>query len=127
MILPRTILVAASLLALTVPAIAGDCDLQDSYVARLSERDHFNSNGQRLGSAAAIIRQDRANFHAFRMRDPEDQSDGFFSLKSNRALMERLLRNGSATPGVLSAIVNGTPLVLVEICTDNRVMVTINP
>ena len=34
----------------------------ESYTARLSERDHYNSNGQRLLSAAAIIRQDRANF-----------------------------------------------------------------
>src|SRR5438309_1903209 len=33
-------------------------ELIESYIAFLSEADHFNSNGQRLTSAAAIIRQD---------------------------------------------------------------------
>ncbi|HEY0791934.1 MAG TPA: hypothetical protein VGD78_12795 [Chthoniobacterales bacterium] len=43
--------------------LAGSDRLIKSYVARLSERDHFNSQGQRLQSPAAIIRQDRANFY----------------------------------------------------------------
>jgi hypothetical protein len=47
-------------------------ELMESYVAFLSEADHFNSNGERLRSAAAIIRQDRANFHRFGRRDPDD-------------------------------------------------------
>ena len=38
----------------------------------LSEQDHLNSNEQRLTTAAAIIRQDRANFHRFGLRDPAD-------------------------------------------------------
>ena len=35
-----------------------------------SEQDHLNSNEQRLKTAAAITRQDRANFHRFGLRDP---------------------------------------------------------
>ena len=47
------------------------------YVARLGSNDHFNSSGKRLTSVAAIIRQDRANFHKLGLRDIEDQNDFF--------------------------------------------------
>ena len=53
--------------------------LIESYQAVLSERDHFNSNGQWLTSAAAIIRQDRANFHRYGFRDAADEDDKFFA------------------------------------------------
>ena len=89
--------------------------LLESYQAFLSERDHFNSSGQRLTTAAAIIRQDRANFHRFGLRDAGDESDSFFSIADNRAALERMLEHGRAEPGVISRIVNGTPLVRVEV------------
>ena len=89
--------------------------LLESYVALLSERDHFNSNGQRLTTAAAIIRQNRANFHRFGLRNPGDEGDRFFADEGNRATLERLLEHGRAEPGVISRIVNGTPLVRVEV------------
>jgi hypothetical protein len=87
----------------------------DSYTARLSERDHFNSNGQRLASAAAIIRQDRANFYVYGIRDPEDQPDSFFSRKANRESLEQLLQNGTTTPQAIARIVNGIPVVRTDI------------
>ena len=37
----------------------------ETYTARLSPADHYNSNGVRLHSAAAIIRQDRANYYVY--------------------------------------------------------------
>src|SRR5664280_1375442 len=80
--------------------------LLESYQAFLSERDHFNSNGQRLTTAAAIIRQDRANYHRYGLRDPGDESDIFFANADNRAALERLLERGRAEPGVISRIVN---------------------
>jgi hypothetical protein len=89
--------------------------LLESYVALLSERDHFNSNGRRLTTAAAIIRQNRANFHRFGLRNPGDEDDSFFADEGNRAALERLLEHGRAEPGVISRIVNGTPLVRVEV------------
>ena len=95
--------------------ITGSDRLVESYVARLSERDHFNSQGQRLQSPAAIIRQDRANFYVYGYRDPEDEPDTFFSNKGNRALLERLLDNGYTAPGARRRVVDGTPLVRVEI------------
>jgi hypothetical protein len=44
----------------------------ETYTARLSPADHYNSNGVRLHSAAAIIRQDRANYYVYGIRDSED-------------------------------------------------------
>ena len=90
-------------------------DLIESYTARLSARDHFNSNGERLTTPAAIVRQDRANFYVYGIRDPEDQPDQFFSRKENRELLESLLDRGQTTPAARMAIVNGTPLIRVEI------------
>jgi hypothetical protein len=89
--------------------------LLESYQAFLSERDHFNSSGQRLTTAAAIIRQDRANFHRFGLKDPGDESDRFFANADNRAALERMLELGRAESGVISRIVNSTPLVRVEV------------
>jgi hypothetical protein len=87
----------------------------ESYTARLSARDHFNSNGERLRSAAAIIRQDRANFYVYGLRDSEDEPDSFFSNKGNRARLEGLLENGRTMPDAIQRVVNGTPLIRVDI------------
>src|ERR1700693_6465061 len=86
----------------------------ESYTARLSARDHYNSNGQRLKSAAAIIRQDRANFYVYGLRDSEDEPDPYFSSKDNRARLEEMLENGQTTPDAIDRIVNGTPLIRVD-------------
>jgi hypothetical protein len=87
----------------------------ESYTARLSPRDHYNSNGERLRSAAAIIRQDRANYYVYGLRDSEDEPDSYFSSKRNRARLEELLENGRATPDAIYRVVNGTPLIRVDI------------
>jgi hypothetical protein len=87
----------------------------ESYVARLSAKDHFNSSGQRLTSAAAIIRQDRANFYVYGVRDPEDQADSFFQNKENRALLEGMLEHGRSDPIAIQRVVNGTPVIRVDV------------
>lgn len=85
------------------------------YVARLSAADHYNSNGERLRSAAAIIRQDRANLHRYGVRDPEDETDRFFASAENRARLERLLADGFLDRATGRIIVEDTPLVRVEV------------
>lgn len=113
-------IITISFLAITIPNPALSADVIESYVARLSEDDHYNSNGQRLTSAAAIIRQDRANYHRFGNRDGEDEGDAFFNSQENRALMERLLERGRMPASLRNQIVNGTPLIRVEvIASDN--------
>jgi S1-C subfamily serine protease len=101
--------------AIMAPQPSQAQELIESYQAYLSQRDHFNSNGQRLTSAAAIIRQDRANFHRFGIRDPGDENDNFFGDAGNRAALERMLERGRAAPEIISKIVQGTPLISVEI------------
>jgi len=90
----------------------------ESYTARLSAKDHFNSSGVRLESAAAIIRQDRANYYVYGSRDREDEADGFFDSKDNRARLESMLNRGTFSDGARKAIVNGTPLITVDVYPD---------
>lgn len=106
-------LAAGSVAAWSPPAQAQE--LLERYTARLSEADHFSSKGARLGTAAGILRQDRANFHRFGVRDSEDSGDEFFSDAKNRDLMERLLLAGRISGSARDAIVNGTPTVTVSI------------
>ena len=115
----RTFILALAIATATcMPIIAQAQQLIGSYVALLSEADHFNSNGQRLTSAAAIIRQDRANFHRFGIKDPQDEDDAFFADEANRAALEQMLERGRADPGVISRIVNSTVLIRVDIYRD---------
>ena len=115
----RTFILALAIATATcMPIVAQAQQLIGSYVALLSEADHFNSNGQRLTSAAAIIRQDRANFHRFGIKDPQDEDDAFFADEANRAALEQMLERGRADPGVISRIVNSTVLIRVDIYRD---------
>jgi hypothetical protein len=115
----RTFILALAIATATcMPMIAQAQQLIGSNVALLSEADHFNSNGQRLTSAAAIIRQDRANFHRFGIKDPQDEDDAFFADEANRAALEQMLERGRADPGVISRIVNSTVLIRVDIYRD---------
>ena len=93
--------------------------LVESYSTRLSEQDHFSSSGERLRSAAAIIRQDRANFHKFGRRDPDDQHEAFFSSSSNREALERMLNRGKIDQSLSRMIIDGIPFVSVEIFRDS--------
>jgi hypothetical protein len=116
-----TVILAVLMAAILWAGPVRTADAQDlgryieSYNARLSARDHFNSNGERLRSAAAIIRQDRANFYVYGLRDSEDEPDSYFSNKGNRARLEEMLENGRTTPDAISRVVNGTPLIRVDI------------
>ena len=69
--------------SMSLSGLAMADELKETYVARLSAKDHFNSSGGRLDSAAAIIRQDRANFHKFGRRDAEDELDYSFIFQIN--------------------------------------------
>ena len=100
--------------AMSAPAAAQGRVLAD-YTTRISESDKVNSQGDRLATVAAILRQDRANFHRFDQADPEDETDPFFTDPHERARIERLMSRGIVRPDVRRAIVNGTPLVRVTV------------
>ena len=90
-----------------------------TYYAKLSTTDHFNSSGHRLTHVYSIIRQDRYNYHIRGIRQFGDTGDNYFYSKENRATMERMLRRGSISASARRAIVNGTPLIRVEIYRDH--------
>lgn len=87
-----------------------------SYVARLSPDDHHASDGYRLDNAAQVVRQDRANYHKFGLVDSEDDDDPWFGTAEARAQMQRMLERPGAIDGpTRQAIMNGTPLVEVQV------------
>ena len=117
-------LALALLAPATVPNRAAAAEAVETYVARLGPDDHFNTKGERLTTAAAIIRQDRANYHEFRIRDADDDSDTVFRSKANRARMERMLARGGGSKRAIREIVDGNPLVQVTVY-DEKVEVEI--
>ena len=111
------ILLATGIAALTftLPAAAQDRFL-GSYVARLSADDHFASDGYPLDTAAQVVRQDRANWHRFGNGDREDQDDPWFGSADARARLERQLNQGGAmNQATRRAILNGEPIVQVDV------------
>jgi len=96
---------------------------EDVYYARLSKADHFNSNKKKLTSVAAIIKQDRANFHEFGKQDKEDTNDVYFSTFPDREKLEGMLKEGNKiSEKARKVIINGRPLIKVEIY-KNRIYV----
>lgn len=95
-------------------------ELEEEYQARLSAFDHYSSSDQKLDSVAAIIRQDRANYHKFKVRDEEDQGDGFFSSAGNREALEGMLEKTRFTKAERNLILTGTPLINVRIFTSDE-------
>ena len=109
------IFVASLLVLIAAGPLAAQHGPLGHYTARLSSRDHFNSNGERLRTVAGIIRQDRANLYRFGRGDREDQADDFFDDQANRAALERLIARGRISRAASNAIINGEPLIHVDI------------
>lgn len=82
------------------------------YRTRLSAADHVGAQGTPLVNAGLVLQQDRANFHRYRRRDPEDQTDRVFRNAAERGFMPRYLQ---IPPAVAQQIMTGTPLVEVSV------------
>ncbi|ANT50523.1 hypothetical protein [Mesorhizobium amorphae] len=113
----RAFAVAGLLLASALGTSAAKADdMLGSYVARISERDHQASDGFPLDSAAQMVRQDRANWHKFHRRDSDDEGDDWFRSNDDRADLQRMLeRGGAMSSSTRRAIVNGEPLIQVDV------------
>ncbi|RWC32795.1 hypothetical protein [Mesorhizobium sp.] len=121
------IVIAAGLLlaSLLGAGAAHADDMLGSYVARISDRDHQASDGYALDNAAQMVRQDRANWHKFHRRDSDDEGDGWFRTNDQRADLQRMLeRGGAMSSSTKRAIVNGEPLIQVDVY-ENSVRVSI--
>lgn len=88
----------------------------NTYRARLSYSDHQNSGGKRLVKVKDVLRQDRANLYK-RGGDSEDQRDPYFHTGKGRNTMEWIEMHpvDRSYASMKEIIVNGTPLVEVEI------------
>ncbi|KRB15076.1 hypothetical protein ASD99_12490 [Mesorhizobium sp. Root695] len=117
---------AGLLLASLLGVVAAHADdMLGSYVARISDRDHQASDGYALDNAAQMVRQDRANWHKFHRRDRDDEGDGWFRTNDQRADLQRMLeRGGAMSSSTKRAIVNGEPLIQVDVY-ENSVRVSI--
>lgn len=122
----KTVTAAGLLLASWLGAGAAHADdMLGSYVARISDRDHQASDGYALETAAQMVRQDRANWHKFHRRDRDDEGDGWFRTNDQRADLQRMLeRSGAMSSSTKRAIVNGEPLIQVDVY-ENGVRVSI--
>lgn len=96
--------------------------LRGAYSSFIGSDDHYNSRGQRLTKSWQIVRQDRANYHRFGIRDPGDEDDPFFGSLNGRARMERML---VIDPQTARTIVEENVSVRVEIY-DDMIKVTLN-
>ena len=90
-------------------------DVIDSYTAYIGRDDLYNSSGARLAKPWQIIRQDRANFHAYNLRDRGDETDSFFADAVNRQGLEDMLSNGSMSRDAQLMILRGECWVNVQI------------
>ncbi|MGB0590519.1 MAG: SH3 domain-containing protein [Myxococcota bacterium] len=97
---------------------------QDLYWARLGAEDHSNNSGRPIESAAGIIRQDRANYHAFKLRDKrDDRTDDTYDDKAKREWLATTLKD-SLDKETKRIIYKHQPLV--EVVTwEDRVDVTV--
>lgn len=109
----RTLLAAALALMLAGPAAAQD--LIASYTAFIGPQDLRNSRGQWLSEPWQVLRQDRAHFHRYGIRQFADEYDPVFTSMDNRARMEALLRAGHITPEARRAIMRGNTIVHVQV------------
>lgn len=90
------------------------------YIARISERDHYNSRGVRLENFSSILRQDRANYYRYG-GDTEDEGDGgYFSTLKARENMEYMpvYPVGISMRRLRDTIVYGTPLLEIRVKED---------
>jgi len=93
------------------------------YGANLSARDRVNSEGVTLTTVPAILQQDRANYYKFNKRDPQDQSDGFFTTVGKRQLFQNATIR--IDPSLKKKILNGSVgLVSVWVYDDHTMEVT---
>jgi hypothetical protein len=91
------------------------------YFTVINENDHYNSNGERLGSVAEILRQDRANYHNGKGGRRDEDDGGIFVTKEGRSKFDTyaiVLKNLSA-----SDIITGRQATIVVRVTGHKIYV----
>jgi hypothetical protein len=97
-----------------------------SYTAYIGNQDLYNSNGLRLSEPWQVLRQDRANYHRFNVRQAGDDWDPLFSNANNRALLEQAIQNSYISPEFRSMIMSGGATVHVDVYGNNGRIQTVS-
>ncbi|WP_371153583.1 hypothetical protein [Jannaschia sp. 2305UL9-9] len=80
------------------------------YITTIGPEDLRNSRGARLGSPAAVVQQDRANYHRFGIRHAGDEWDPVFSDRGLRAMIPAAVQVFGAYHGEMEALMqSGRP------------------
>jgi hypothetical protein len=117
--LAGALLAAGVALSVATPSFSATVE---EYCAFISDTDKFASDGYALTDAASILRQDRANFHKFRLRDAGDTGDRVFTSPNARSRIPALLQRGNNDRRLLTAIVRQNIHVCVEVWPDFMVV-----
>ena len=83
--IPKYLLLILAAIFFGSPARAED---EIVYATFISEKDLYNSNGDRLKSVAEILRQDRANYHKGKGDRGDEDDGGIFATTKGRAKFE---------------------------------------
>lgn len=125
-------LVLGAVLAVGVATTALADTLLGGYWAYIGRADLYNSNGQRLSTAAQVLQQDRANLHRFGISQNGDEWDPFFGTYETRSAFAHLVRQGGVGPRARNVLRSGGGTVYVKVFGNNngaltRVRVTLSP
>jgi hypothetical protein len=115
----RLLWTAAVVACLGLSGAAKAQEIVGSYAAYIGEDDLYNSQGVRLTAPWQVLRQDRANYHKFHIRQRGDEGDPFFSDVNNRAAMEQMVMNGSIDRDAARDLLRGGATVYVTIYGHN--------
>ncbi|MEM7074212.1 MAG: hypothetical protein AAGA28_13695 [Pseudomonadota bacterium] len=108
MILKRVAALCCAFAASFAPAVwAQDWNQIAYYVAWIGPEDMRNSGGARLTDFGAVLQQDRANYHRFGIRHPQDEGDPVFGDRAQRARIPELYRAGGRAPGFEAGVAQG--------------------
>ena len=96
-------------------------NIEFSYIAKISDKDKYNSRGKRLKTVREILRQDRANVHKNRA-DREDTYDSYFRTIKQRSKMQnyKIVPINTSYNNLKREVLYGNPLLGVQV--GNRVL-----
>lgn len=104
--------------ALASPLHAADWNQLAYYLAFIGPEDMRSSSGQPVTTLGGVLQQDRANFHRFGIRHPQDEGDPIFANRASRAQIPQMVAAGGNDRGSLAQMArNGQPfMVNVFVC-----------
>ncbi len=91
-------------------------NIEFSYIAKISNKDKYNSQGVKLKTVKEILRQDRANVHKNRA-DKEDTFDSYFVSVKQRAKIQnyKIVPIGTGYKTLKREILYGNPILGVQV------------